>query len=80
MAKAKIESQTYVVNIIGEVLGYLALAVITYADELKGVIPEQAYIAILIASFTYNRWRRTKTSEPIASSEEQSNVDNNRPA
>lgn len=65
MAKPKKKSQTYIVNLIGEISGYLAIAVITYADELKGIIPEQVYIGLLIASFTYNRWRRTRTNEPI---------------
>lgn len=76
MAKTKKESQTYVVNLLGEIIGYLSLAIITYADDLKGAVPEEVYIALIIASFTYNRWRRTKTSEPIVSSEEPSNADN----
>jgi hypothetical protein len=65
VAKPKRKSQTYVVNATGEVLSYLALGVITYADDLKGVVPDWAYIAIILACFTYNRWRRTKTDEAI---------------
>lgn len=65
MAKPKIKSQTYVVNSIGEILSYAALAVITYADDLKGVVPDWAYITIIIICFTYNKWRRTKTDEAV---------------
>lgn len=65
MAKPKIKSQTYVVNAIGEALSYLALGVITYADDLKGVIPDWAYISIILVCFTYNRIRRTVTDEAI---------------
>lgn len=65
MAKTKKESQTYVVNATGEILSYIALGVITYADDLKGVIPDWAYITVILICFTYNRWRRTKTSEAI---------------
>lgn len=65
MAKRKKESQTYVVNMAGEILSCFALAVVTYADDLKGVVPDWAYILIILFCFTYNRWRRTKTTEAI---------------
>lgn len=65
MAKPKIKSQTYVVNAVGEVLSYLALGVVTYADDLKGLVPDTTYLVIILVCFTYNRWRRTKTTEPV---------------
>lgn len=65
VAKAKKQSQTYVVNAAGEFLSYIALGVITYADDLKGVVPDWVYIIIILICFTYNRWRRTKTTEAI---------------
>lgn len=65
MAKPKKNSQTYVINATGEILSYVALGVITYADDLKGVVPDWVYIIIILLCFTYNRWRRTKTSEAV---------------
>ena len=65
MAKPKRKSQTYVVNSLGEMASYLALGIITYSAELKEIIPAQVYIVILIIAFSYNKWRRFQTTEPI---------------